>query len=71
MAFALLEDRLTTHPNEARPGAGYLDCAVFLRQLGRLDDDTPLMLEHLPGEEDYVLAADHIRGVAEGEGISL
>jgi hypothetical protein len=29
------------------------------------------MLEHLPGEEDYRLAAEHVRGVAATQRIAL
>ena len=37
----------------------------------RLDADVPLMLEHLPNEEEYRLAAAHIRSVAAKEGLSV
>jgi sugar phosphate isomerase/epimerase len=59
-----LSGRLTTHLDEVRPGLGGLDYDTFLRELGRLDPDTPLMLEHLETEADYVLAAEHVREVA-------
>jgi sugar phosphate isomerase/epimerase len=67
----LLDPRFMVHLDEVRPGLGGLDYAVFLRELDRLDPDTPLMLEHLPSEEEYALAAEHIRGVARREGIAL
>jgi sugar phosphate isomerase/epimerase len=67
----LLRDRLTVHLDEVRPGQGKLDYATFLRGLSRLDANTPLMLEHLPTEEEYSAAASHIRSVAAKEGISL
>jgi hypothetical protein len=41
-----------------------LDYATFLRELDRLDPDTPLMLEHLKTPDDHHLAANHIRSVA-------
>jgi sugar phosphate isomerase/epimerase len=67
----VLEPQLTVHLNEARPGLGALDYRVFLTELNKLDADTPLMLEHLPSEAEYSLAAQHVRAVAAGEGIEL
>jgi sugar phosphate isomerase/epimerase len=67
----LLEDKLTTHLNEVRPGMGALDYAVYLRELAKLDPDTPLMLEHLPTPVEYVMAATHIRAVARDVGVEL
>lgn len=67
----LLRDNLTVHLDEVRPGQGRLDYPAFLRGLNRLAADIPLMLEHLPNEEEYRAAAQHIRGVASQEGISL
>jgi sugar phosphate isomerase/epimerase len=67
----LLAPKLTTHLDEVRPGEGYLDYRVFLQEMSRLDPDTPLMLEHLPSEEEYRLAAEYVRRVAEELGITL
>ncbi|MFM6172339.1 MAG: sugar phosphate isomerase/epimerase family protein [Sphaerospermopsis kisseleviana] len=67
----LLRENLTVHLDEVRPGQGGLDYPVFLRCLTRLDADVPLMLEHLPNEDEFRAAAAHIRNVAEQEGIAL
>ena len=67
----LLGENLTVHLSEVRPGLGALDYAVFLKELDRLDPDTPLMLEHLATDEDYRLAADHVRSVARRTGIQI
>ncbi len=67
----LLRDNLTVHLDEVGPGQGNLDYTIFLRELSRLDANTPLMLEHLPNEEEYHAAAEHIRSVATREGVSL
>ena len=64
------EDIYTTHLDEVRPGLGQLDYATFLRELSKYPD-TPLMLEHLPNAEEYRLAADHIRSVAQTIGLSF
>jgi sugar phosphate isomerase/epimerase len=60
-----LSDELTVHLGEVRPGLGNLDYRTLLEELSRLDPDTPIMLEHLPNEQDYTQAAAHIRSVAE------
>ncbi|HUT61687.1 MAG TPA: TIM barrel protein [Phycisphaerae bacterium] len=67
----VLRDKLTTHLDECRPGAGGLDYRVYLRELSKLDADVPLMIEHLPGREDCLAAAEHIRNVARDEGINV
>lgn len=67
----VLRDRLTVHLDEVRPGQGNLDYRVFLRALNRLDPGVPLMLEHLPNEEEYRLAAAWLRTLAAEEGLSL
>jgi sugar phosphate isomerase/epimerase len=65
----LLSDHLTTHLDEVRPGLGCLDYRVFLREINRLPVDTPLMLEHLPLQEEYVQAAQYIRSIAQEIGV--
>lgn len=66
-----LGQNLTVHLDEVRPGAGGLDHAALLLALNTLEADLPIMLEHLPTEEDYRLAADHIRGVAAACGVTV
>jgi sugar phosphate isomerase/epimerase len=66
----LLQTKLTTHLDEIRLGLGGLDYAVFLTELSKIPD-TPLMLEHLKGAEEYRLAAEHVRGVAKSIGLSF
>jgi sugar phosphate isomerase/epimerase len=60
----LLAPRLTVHLDEIRPGLGGLDYAAFLNEIRNLDPYLPLLLEHLPNADEYVLAADHIRSLA-------
>jgi sugar phosphate isomerase/epimerase len=67
----LTPDRLTVNLNEVRPGLGTLDYHVLLTELHGLDADMPLMLEHLPAAEEYDLAAEYIRGVADKAGVPL
>lgn len=67
----LLQDQLTLHLDEVRPGLGTLDYRVFLSELDQLDPDTPLMLEHLPNEAEYDAAAVYIRAIATEIGCAL
>lgn len=67
----LLSDALTTHIDEVRPGLGNLDYATLLTELDRLHTDVPVMLEHLSTDEDYRLAAAHVRSVASRIGIDV
>lgn len=67
----LLGNKLTTHLQEVRPGRGALDYARFLKELSRLDPDLPVMLEHLPNEEEYREAAAYVRSVAGETGVEL
>jgi len=66
-----LQDKLTVHLDEVRPGLGELDYRALLRELDRLDPDLPLMLEHLPQASEYDLAAAYVRGVAGEIGVTL
>ncbi|MBM3239902.1 sugar phosphate isomerase/epimerase [Candidatus Poribacteria bacterium] len=66
-----LSGKLTVHLDEVRPGLGGLDYRVYLQELNKLSPDIPLMLEHLPTEEEYTLAASHIRAVAKGLRINI
>ena len=66
-----LAQNLTVHLDEVRPGAGALDHASLLMALNTLDPNLPIMLEHLATEEDYRLAADHIRSVAATCGVAV
>lgn len=67
----LLSSKLTVHLDEVRPGLGALDYRAYLGALAGLPADTPLMLEHLSDEGEYLAAATHIRGVARELGIAL
>ena len=67
----LLRDTLTVHLDEMRPGLGQLDYRTYLRELAALENDVPLMVEHLPDENEYQLAVDYIRAVAQSEKLML
>ncbi len=67
----VLRDSFMVHLDEVRPGLGGLDYSAFLRELSRLPDNTPLMLEHLPNEDEYAAAATYIRDIAARQTLSL
>lgn len=67
----VLRENFMIHLDEVRPGQGKLDYTAFLRELSRLPADIPLMLEHLPTEEEYRLAAEYVRSVAETNGLAI
>lgn len=66
-----LASRLTVHLDEVRPGLGGLDYHVFLSELAKLDANTPIMLEHLPDENEYALAAAYVRKVGAELGLDF
>ncbi len=66
----VLREHLTLHLDEMRPGTGALDWPAYLTSIEQLSPDMPLLVEHLPNQEEYRLAADHIRGVAAELGVT-
>jgi sugar phosphate isomerase/epimerase len=67
---AMSDDPLV-HLSEVPPGEGNLDYRALLGTLDDLDDDLPVVLEHLDGPGEYERAADHVRTVADEVGVSL
>jgi sugar phosphate isomerase/epimerase len=51
---------MNVHFREVRPGAGSIDYTTYLRRLGRLPQQPPLMLEHLPNAEEYDKGREYI-----------
>jgi sugar phosphate isomerase/epimerase len=58
----LYPDKLSVQMEEVTPGTGGFDYATYLRELRKFPD-VPLMMEHLPNQEEYKKAADYIRSV--------
>lgn len=67
----ILSDELTLHMSECRPGDGNLDWRTCVRELGRLGDDIPVMIEHLSDPADCRAAAAHIRNIAQVEDVAV
>lgn len=66
-----MREEVSVIMNEVRPGCGAIDYRTYLRVLHELPQAVPLMLEHLPTQQEYDLGADYIRKVAGAEGIPL
>jgi sugar phosphate isomerase/epimerase len=67
----LLSGKLTVHLDEVGPGEGGLDYRTYLQELARIDPDTPLMLEHMKTEEEYLAGVKHVRSIAEQVGVQI
>lgn len=67
----IMATKAIVHIDEVRPGLGTLDYTTYLTELARVAPDAPLMLEHLPNEAEYDLAAAHIRDVAVHAGVEF
>jgi sugar phosphate isomerase/epimerase len=64
----VLRGQLAMHFDEVRPGLGNLDYRVYVVELARLPNPPPLMLEHLPSQEEYTQAFRFIRSVEQSVG---
>jgi sugar phosphate isomerase/epimerase len=53
-------DKLSVQMEEVTPGTGQFDYTTFLRELRKFPE-VPLMMEHLPNQEEYKKAAEYIR----------
>lgn len=67
----LKEPAISVILEEVVAGKGALDIASFVRELHKLPQEVPLMLEHLRDEAEYDVAAAHYRAVAAAEGVKL
>ncbi|MBN1310167.1 MAG: TIM barrel protein [Anaerolineae bacterium] len=67
----ILRGALTVHLDEVRPGLGHLSYQTLLREMDALEEDVPLMVEHLPDENEYRQAVEYIRFVARSENLAI
>jgi sugar phosphate isomerase/epimerase len=65
------EVEMNIHFKEVRPGAGSLDYVTYLKRLGTLPQQPPLMLEHLPSAEEYDRARRHLINLARESNVPL
>jgi sugar phosphate isomerase/epimerase len=67
----ILKENFLVHLEEVRPGLGKLDYRTLLRELSKLPQDVPLMLEHLGSEDEYIKAGEYVREIAREVKVSL
>ena len=60
----LMSRELTTHLDEVACGKGNLDYHVYVKEMGKLGRDIPMMMEHMRTEEEFADAAKFIRTIA-------
>ena len=65
------EDATTVAFTEVAPGKGIMDYRTFLIRCEQISPDLPVLMEHLETVEEYMGAADYIRGVAREVGVSI
>jgi len=65
------EVEMNVHFREVIPGTGKIDYRTYLTEVARLNNDVPLMLEHLKGAAEYEQGRRHIMKVAAELGIGL
>jgi sugar phosphate isomerase/epimerase len=67
----VLHEKASVHLDEVRPGLGGLDYRAYLGAVASLDPDLSVMIEHLPNESEYDLAAANLRSVAGELGLAM
>lgn len=67
----IVPDSLTVAFEEVLIGEGFLRYATLMQEIAKLPADTPAMLEHLSGEEEYDKAAAAVRYFARTAGMEL
>jgi sugar phosphate isomerase/epimerase len=59
------------HMQEVVPGRGHVDYRTYLRELAKLPQELPLMLEHLKAPEEYAEGAKYIRQIGQEVGVAF
>jgi len=67
----LKEPAISVILEEVVPGTGGLDMNTFVREIHKLPQEIPFMMEHLSSEADYDRAAEYIRKCAAEENIII
>jgi len=56
-----MSQNLTVHLDEIIPGKGIFDHKCLVEEVRKLDENIPLMLEHLSTKEEYIEAGEYIK----------
>ena len=62
---------MNIHFREVPPGRGELDLSAYVRRLGALKHEAPLMIEHCANEAEYDQARRHILGLGRAVEVSF
>jgi len=58
-----MSQEMTTHLSEVMPGKGNFDHKCLIEETRALDENIPLMLEHLATKEEYLEAGEYIKSL--------
>ena len=58
-----MSQEMTTHLTEIIPGKGNFDHKCLIESVRKLNEDIPLMLEHLATKEEYIEAGEYIKSL--------
>jgi len=58
-----MSQEMTAHLSEVMPGKGNFDHKCLIEETRRLDENIPLMLEHLSTKEEYIEAGNYMKGL--------
>jgi len=59
----IMFDDMPVHINEIIPGKGNFDHKCLVAEIRKLDENIPLMLEHLASKEEYIQAGDYMKSL--------
>jgi len=59
----VMSQGLTVHMDEIIPGSGNFDFKCLIEEVRKLDEDIPLLLEHLSTEEEYTKAGEFVQSL--------
>jgi sugar phosphate isomerase/epimerase len=59
----IMFDDMPVHINEIIPGKGNFDHKCLVEEVRKLDENIPMMLEHLASKEEYIQAGEYIKSL--------
>ena len=59
----IMSQSMTVHLDEIIPGKGNFDHRCLIEEVRKLDENIPLMLEHLSTKEEYLEAGEYIKSL--------
>lgn len=62
---------MTSLLHEVPVGLGELDIAHYIRRAEALNEDMPMIIEHLSGDQAYLDAVQRVRGIAADAGVTV